>query len=66
MAEMLRERHRLKAMLCLHPAQRDLIVRRLDELETLIRRHEDLGSRTYLEHIMNRAHFSPDARAHTP
>lgn len=65
LAEMLRERHRLRAMLRLHPVKRDLIEQRLEELETLIKRHEDLGSRSYLEHIMNRACFTPDARAQT-
>lgn len=64
MADMLRERHRLREMLYLHPAKRDLIVRRLNELETLISKQEDLGSRTYLDHIMNRVHASPGSQPH--
>ncbi len=64
MADMLRERHRLREMLYLHPTKRDLIVRRLNELETLISKHEDLGSRTYLDHIMNRAHRLPGSQPH--
>lgn len=59
MADMLRERHRLMEMLYLAPDRRDLIVQRLSELEILITQQEDLGSRTYLDHIMNRAHSSP-------